>query len=227
VAESPTPAEPPPSRRQAHKLQTQRALQEAALELFAAIGYDNTTTDEIADRAGVSPRTFFRYFPTKESVLFVGEYGFLQSFTKQYLEQPASLTDVEALRDTLLHFAEGLRQRRRALLLYERAVASSTTLRGGVHDRQQEDIMTLARAVAERRGIAQPDDACVLLATVCLVTYRRSLTVWLSGPTKVDLVTIVARHFELLADLFAPSRSNGRRASAKRVARNEVSPLSG
>lgn len=61
----------PPSRRRAHKLWTERALQQAALGLFSKNGHDTTTTDEIAEQAGVSPRTFFRYFPTKESVLFV------------------------------------------------------------------------------------------------------------------------------------------------------------
>ncbi|HET6953531.1 MAG TPA: TetR family transcriptional regulator [Acidimicrobiales bacterium] len=198
-------------------MRTQRALQEAALELFAANGYDETTTDEIAERAGVSPRTFFRYFPTKESVLFLGEYGWFQSFTKKFLAQPASMRDVEALKETLLEFAPGLRQRRRALLLYERAVASSSTLRGGVHDHQQEDIATLARAVAERRRLEQPDDYCMLLATVCLVTYRRSLFLWLAGPGRGDPGTLIAKHFDLLVDVFTPSRSNGRRAAPKRA----------
>ena len=86
----------PPGRRQAHKMRTQRALQRAALELFAKNGYDTTTTDEVAERAGVSPRTFFRYFPTKESVLFVGEYGWFQSLSKHFLEQPDALGDIEA-----------------------------------------------------------------------------------------------------------------------------------
>ena len=94
-------------------MRTQRALQQAALELFAKHGFDTTTTDEIAEQAGVSPRTFFRYFPTKESVLFVGEYGWFQSLTKQFLDQPDALSDVDALRETLLGFAPKLATGRR------------------------------------------------------------------------------------------------------------------
>ena len=184
-------------------MRTERALQQAALELFANQGYDTTTTEEIAERAGVSPRTFFRYFPTKESVLFVGEYGWFQSFTRRFLTQPPSLSDVEAMRTTLLALTPELRGIRRSLLLYERAVASSPTLRGGVHDHQQEDIARLAAAIAKRRGLALPDERCSLLATVCLVTYRRGLGNWLTSAARADPSVTIAHEFDLLGELFA------------------------
>ena len=203
------PTTPRPGRRQEHKRRTERALQGAALELFAKNGYDTTTTDEIAEQAGVSPRTFFRYFATKESVLYLGEYGWFQSFTELFLAQPAELTDVEAIRDTLLALAPELARIRRSLLLYERAVASSPTLRGGLIDRQQEEVATVADAIARRRGQAKADERAALLATICLTTYRRSITQWLTGPANAKPATVVSRHFQLLGELFAPSTANG------------------
>jgi len=214
VAKTVATSPKPPSRRQAHKMRTERTLQQAALDLFAKQGYDETTTEEIAERAGVSPRTFFRYFATKESVLFVGEYGFFQSFTTEFLNQPASLGEVAAVRETLVGLAPNLVKSRRSLLLYERAVASSPTLRGRVRDRQQEDIATMADAIAKRRGRAKADSGCSLLAAVSLLTYRRAITAWLEGSASTEPSKVVANHFDLLSDLFTAPSSNGRRRTS-------------
>lgn len=65
------------------------------------------TPGRAGEQAGVSSRTFCRYAPTKESVRFVGEYGLLQPMTKHFLDQPDTLTDLEALRETFLALAHG------------------------------------------------------------------------------------------------------------------------
>src|SRR5689334_10681167 len=56
-------------RRAARRAQTERALRSAALDLAEERGFDGFTVDEVAARAGVSPRTFFNYFPTKEAAV--------------------------------------------------------------------------------------------------------------------------------------------------------------
>ena len=58
------------SLRQRHTDRTRAAIAEAAVQLFGERGFAATTVDDIAARADVAPRTFFRYFPTKESILF-------------------------------------------------------------------------------------------------------------------------------------------------------------
>jgi AcrR family transcriptional regulator len=197
----------PPGRRQEHKQRTQQALQQAALELFATHGFDITTTDEIAEQAGVSPRTFFRYFPTKDSVLFAGEPGWIQSLTEQFLQQPPTLSDLDALRATLVDFAPKLAAKRRSFLLYERAVASSATLQGRVQERVQQDISAVAAAVAERRGRPAADEGCALLAAVALLTYRRALTRWIDGPANGNLGKVITDEFELLVSQLTSAAS--------------------
>src|SRR5215207_6041856 len=64
---------PSEGRRARRKRATERALREAALRLVSERGYEATSTDDIARAAGVSPRTFFNYFPTKSAVVFLPE----------------------------------------------------------------------------------------------------------------------------------------------------------
>ncbi len=191
----------PLGRRQQHKVRTERALQQAALELFAQDGFDTTTTDDIAERAGVSPRTFFRYFATKESALFVGEYSWFQTFTRTFHTQPKSMSDLEAAKEVLIGLAPGMVPGRRSLKLYEQAVSSSPALRGRVQDHIAENIRHLAAAVGSRRGAAVPDEACMLFATVVLITHRRAISRWLAGPARADLGEIIADEFALLSTI--------------------------
>ena len=206
-----------PSLRDAHKNRTRLALREAALKLFATRGYDTTKTDEIAEKAGVSARTFFRYFPTKESVLFLGERAWVESFALLYRGQPDSLSDVDAMCATLIALASGLARSRPALRLYERAVASSLTLRGREQDHQREDVEKVAEAIGARRGLTRADEACTLLAAVGVLAYRRALNAWLAGPADAELSDFIAEEFRLLAGSFTQERAKPKRRSLARA----------
>ncbi|MEM9122241.1 MAG: TetR family transcriptional regulator, partial [Pseudomonadota bacterium] len=59
-----------PSKRAARKAETNKKLIQASWDLFAEKGFDNVTVNDIANAAGVSRRTFFRYYPSKEAVIF-------------------------------------------------------------------------------------------------------------------------------------------------------------
>ena len=79
--------------RERKKARTREALQEAAMERFARQGFDGTTVEEIAEACEVSPRTFFRYFPTKEDVLFADAAArrerLLEVIAERPVEEPA------------------------------------------------------------------------------------------------------------------------------------------
>jgi AcrR family transcriptional regulator len=70
----PDPADGSSDLRQRKRIRTKQMVQKEALRLFADKGYEQTTVDDIAHAAAMSPRTFFRYFPTKEDVALWDEY---------------------------------------------------------------------------------------------------------------------------------------------------------
>src|SRR5258708_6522588 len=169
-----------PRSEHANKMRT--VLLEAALNLSSANVFKQTTTDEIADAAGVSPRTFFRYFPTKESVLFSGEFGFVNAFSGVFLAQDEALSDYEAMVDSFALLAPGLKRIRKRIAQYHEAVASSFVLQGRERQNHQANADTVAKVIAQRRRLASPDDECRLLASIGMLLVERAMIQWLSTP---------------------------------------------
>ena len=75
--------------------EARRRLQQAALELFCERGYEQTTTSEIAARAGVTERTFFRHFPDKREVLFDGQITLRAALMDAVAEAPETLQPLQ------------------------------------------------------------------------------------------------------------------------------------
>src|SRR5689334_13716823 len=85
--------------RERKKAKTRAAIQEHALRLFRKQGYEETTVEQIADAAEVSPSTFFRYFPTKEDVVLYDAFDPL--LIEAFRAQPPELTPTKALRASI------------------------------------------------------------------------------------------------------------------------------
>jgi AcrR family transcriptional regulator len=87
------------NRQERRKRRTRRAIQAAALQLFAERGYRETTINDIAERADVAPRTVTVHFPAKEEMLFDAEPFTLDSLSKRLAARGPHETALEALRD--------------------------------------------------------------------------------------------------------------------------------
>jgi AcrR family transcriptional regulator len=88
------------------KLQTRKAIADAALELFTDQGFHETTIEQIARRADVSPRTVFGYFATKEDLVFLHYEEFAADLTQALEQRPQGETAADALRAWLLSLVE-------------------------------------------------------------------------------------------------------------------------
>jgi AcrR family transcriptional regulator len=91
----------PVGRREAHKLATRQALQQAADRLFAEHGVAQTTVRDIADEAGVTERTFFRYFASKEDLVIHDAFDWIPILQQVILDRPAAEPPLIAVRRAL------------------------------------------------------------------------------------------------------------------------------
>jgi AcrR family transcriptional regulator len=152
-AAGPNPAPVRPGLRERKKARTRQTIQEHALRLFREQGYDETTVEQIADAAEVSPSTFFRYFGSKEDVVI---YDALDPILiEAWHQQPTELGPIQAMRKAMTEVFGSLSEEMRADL-YERArlVYGVPALRLAMIDDlfRTQDLM--ASEVAARTGRA-------------------------------------------------------------------------
>jgi AcrR family transcriptional regulator len=140
--------------RERKKRATRDALARAALELFVERGYDETTLAEIADAAGVSTRTIFAYFPSKEDILFSTMQAMRDALVQALAERPAGTDALTALRDFILSSAH-----EKTELDYKlgQVIAADPTLSSHKRARIAEFQEVLAAAIADDLGVG-PDD---------------------------------------------------------------------
>ncbi len=190
---------PAPGLREQRKARTRKAIQEHALRLFLANGYDATTVEQIASAAGVSHMTFFRYFPGKEAVVENDEYDPL--LIDLIRGQPADLGPLAALRNAVVG---GMREvyatDKDALLVRTRLVLTTPALRGRQWRNGDSTQQLFAEALAARAGGEITFELRVLAAAV-LGALSTALGTWVEGDGVEDLPTLVDRAFDALAHL--------------------------
>ncbi|MFJ3176123.1 TetR/AcrR family transcriptional regulator [Streptomyces roseus] len=180
--ERPAPV-PAPGLRERKKRRTRDALLRAALLLFVAQGYEQTTVDEITDAVDVSQRTFFRYFANKEEVAFAVQDLVESHFVAALRARPVSEGPLEALRRAVLDAWDTLDEALSEVVpvdLYMRTyqLIESTPALLAVHLRRSAELEErIALLIAEREGLdvdadPRPRVAVAAVSGVMRVTGR-------------------------------------------------------
>jgi len=161
---------------------TREELELVALQLFAERGFDATTVDDVADAAGIGRRTFFRYFASKNDVVW-GDWDMELAFFRTELEAiPAEVPLLEGLREAVKAFnllppgAEPQHRVRMAMVLHTPALQAHSTLRYAGWR------AVVAEHVAARTGRAPEDFGCQLLAHKALACCVAAYEQWLNDP---------------------------------------------
>jgi AcrR family transcriptional regulator len=124
-------------------------LERAALELFDERGFDRTTVAEIARRAGLNERSFYRYFADKREVLFSGGNELERHLTKALREAPAAEGPLDALLAALAGAQEVFRPKA-LLLIRERVINANPQLRERELIKMDNIYAALVSGLAER-----------------------------------------------------------------------------
>jgi AcrR family transcriptional regulator len=180
-----------PGLRERKKQKTRWLIQEHALRLFKAQGYDQTTVEQIAAAAEVSPSTFFRYFKTKEDVVIEDEFdplllGFVAS-------APASASPTGALRHAVREALALIDDDARAQILDRtRLMYGVPALRMRMLDNFLDQVALIAGALAARADLPADDPELVVLSGALTGAMIVALTAW-QAQDGGDLAAIIDR----------------------------------
>jgi AcrR family transcriptional regulator len=150
-------------------------LEQAAMALFETRGYDRTTVEEIAARAGVTERTFFRYFADKREVLFGGAKDLERLIVDTIVAVPAATAPFDAVTAALQATASVFEQRRG----YARKRRGIITTHADLQERELIKLASLAAAIAHslrQRGVAA--SAADLIAELGIAIFRNAFERW-------------------------------------------------
>jgi AcrR family transcriptional regulator len=175
-------------------------LEQAAMELYAERGFEQTTVAEIAERAGLTERTFFRHFADKREVLFAGSAELRDVLVNAVAGAPGSATPIEAVAAGLDAVAARLRERRHLARQRQSIIAANAELR----ERELTKLASYSAAVAAAlrgRGVDEP--AASLTAEIAIAVLRVAHERWTGETTTQDLPELIRESLDGLRALTA------------------------
>jgi AcrR family transcriptional regulator len=198
----------PPDRRERKKARTRRDLVEAAVRLFDERGFEGTTIEDITNAADVSPRTFFRYFASKEEILFSEHQRSVDDLRNRLAECPDGEPLLVTVREAMLTIAGRIEENKDFHLLRIRLNAESPTVVAYALRVQQDWVRIIAKALAARLGVnVHTDLRPTLIAGAANVAMRSALTRWGASRGREDLRELTSEAFRLLQSGFGLDES--------------------
>lgn len=188
--------------RERNRNRVRQDIESAALELFEAQGYDNTTVEQITQLAAVSNATFFRYFGSKEEVLFADEQAAVEEMVSLVAERTDPARSVAALAEPVAEFArtfldENGADRQRLT----RLVMTSRTLEARSMRMRLRWEHAIARQLATESGSTEPTLDHIVTADVTVSCLAAALWAWQRDSADADIRETTLRAFERASKL--------------------------
>lgn len=182
--------------RQRKRRETRRRIAEAGLKLFLADGYEATTLDAIARAAGISRRTFFAYFESKDDILLAWQGGAWDAICAEVAASAPGRTPIDLLIGVFLRYAE--LQQSGEMLRIDRLLRSSPTLQA----RKQAHYAAQERALFDALSAVWPQperrEALRLVAMAAVGALRIAVEAWSRDDGREPVAAYVGRAFAAL-----------------------------
>ena len=170
-------------------------LEQAALELYIERGFEQTTVAEIAQRAGLTERTFFRHFADKREVLFGGAGALQELLVSTLANTPDSAAPIDAIAAALEAAGALLQERRDYSWQRQIVIASNAELR----ERELIKLASLASALADalrQRGVRDP--AASLTGEAGIAVFKIAFERWINETNQQELPQLIRESLEEL-----------------------------
>jgi AcrR family transcriptional regulator len=170
-------------------------LEKAAMELYSERGFEPTTVAEIAKRAGLTERTFFRHYTDKREVLFGGAGSLQELLVSTLAATPEAAAPIDAVAAALKAAAALLQQRRDYSLQRQAVIAANPELQ----ERELIKLASLASALAEElrhRGVTEP--AASLAGEAGIAVFRIAFERWIKATNKRDFAQLIRESLDEL-----------------------------
>ena len=197
--------------RERKKQKTRESIQRTALRLFEKQGYDETTIEEIAAAAEISPSTFFNYFPTKEDVVLYDAYDpmAIQMFRDLPKDEPLNV----GIRRVLEALSAVFERDEQTILARGRLFLEVPELRARAWDETERTQLLITEVLAERTGRRADDFELRVTARVVTSAVFEATLEWMRGKGRRGLVDLVNRALDVVdsgARLTAPVPAKAR-----------------
>ena len=167
----------------------------AALELYGERGFEQTTVAEIANRAELTERTFFRHFADKREVLFAGASELQQVLVSTVADAPADLAPIDAAAAGIEAAGAAIQEGGELPRQRQTIIAASAELQ----ERELIKLASIASAIAEalrRRGVMEP--AASLSAEAGIAVFRIAFERWTDETNQQDLPRLIRESLDAL-----------------------------
>ncbi|WP_333895355.1 TetR family transcriptional regulator [Mycolicibacterium gadium] len=189
-------------------------IQHAALRLFAAKGFDNVSTEAIAEEVGISPSTFFRHVPSKEHLLLGATQRGREQIVANFRSRPADEDVADSIAAAILARTSQFLDDDETLELWRRAMASAPAELRRASLLSREDCDELIDAVALRldNSTAGSDIRAGVLVRATVAAAEYAYEWWLTYDQNESLHTLTHRALQLVTHgLKSPARTTRRR----------------